>query len=100
MRMYTSYSGMRSTGGATAPSLKTFRGCVFAGTPSLCTLMQLHVRVVIRESPAPLLLGEPGVEARRDEPVRALLLLRRAYRERVGVLVLRVPGVPAHPAPL
>src|SRR5438876_4932791 len=37
------------------------------------------------------LLGEPGVEPRRHQPVGAFLTLRGAGRERVGVFVLRVP---------
>src|SRR5207249_4303945 len=35
IRMYTSYSGMRCTGGCGAPSGRTLSRCVLAGTPSL-----------------------------------------------------------------
>ena len=35
MRMYTSYKGIRSTGGAVAPSGSTFKKCVLPVTPSL-----------------------------------------------------------------
>src|SRR6267378_3062019 len=83
MRMYTSYSGMRSTGGAAAPSGSTLRKCVFVGTPSLKTLMQLLIRIVVGVAP-------PG----------ALLALRRAGGEDVGVFVLGVPRVALDPAPL
>src|SRR5213592_42189 len=41
IRMYTSYSGMRSTGGADAPSGSRFRKWVLAATPSLGTLLTL-----------------------------------------------------------
>src|SRR3990172_8816151 len=99
MRMYTSYSGMRSTAGAAAPSGSRLRKCVFAGTPSLETLMQLLVRIVVSKvSPGPL-LPQPGVEPGRHEPVRALLTLRGADREVVRVLVLRVAGVALDPRP-
>src|SRR3989442_12132330 len=92
---------MRWTGGAAAPSGRTFNRCVLAGTPSLWTLMQLSVRVVIGVGAgARPLPREPRVEARRHEPVRALLTLGCVHRERVGVLVLGMAGVPAHPAPL
>src|SRR2546430_2230549 len=100
MRMYTSYSGMRSTGGAAAPSGSTLRKWVLAGTPSLKTLMQLLIGIVVRVAPAGALLGEPGVERRRDQPVRACLTLRSAGREDVGVFVLRMPRVALDPAPL
>src|SRR5438874_9043021 len=99
MRMYTSYSGMRSTGGAAAPSGNTLRKCVLAGTPSLNTLMQLLIGIVIRVAPAGALLGDPGIEPRRYQPVRAFLTLRSAGREDVGVLVLRVPRVALDPSP-
>src|SRR5437660_771257 len=46
MRMYTSYRGMRSTGGTASPFGSRLRACVFAATPSLATLMQLLVGVV------------------------------------------------------
>src|SRR2546426_1558443 len=65
MRMYTSYNGMRSSGGAVAPSGNTLRKCVLAGTPSLKTLMQLLIGIVVPVTPAGTLLGEPGVEPRR-----------------------------------
>src|SRR2546422_2277556 len=100
MRMYTSYSGMRSTGGAAAPSGSTLRKCVFAGTPSLKTLMQLLIRIVVRVAPPGALLVEPGVEPRRDQPVRAFLTLRGAGGEDVGVFVLCVPRVALDPSPL
>src|SRR2546425_8861344 len=100
MRMYTSYSGMRSTGGAAAPSGSTLRKCVFAGTPSLKTLMQLLIRIVVRVAPPGARLGEPGVEPRRDQPVRAFLTLRSAGGEDVGVFVLCVPRVALDPSPL
>src|SRR5207249_7692866 len=47
IRMYTSYSGMRSTGGADAPSGSRFRKWVLAATPSLETLMQLLIGIVV-----------------------------------------------------
>src|SRR6266850_3355242 len=100
MRMYTSYSGMRSTGGAAAPSGSTLRKCVFAVTPSLKTLMQVLIRIVLRVAPPGALLREPAVEPRRDQPVRALLTLRRAGGEDVGVFVLGVPCMALDPAPL
>src|SRR6266581_6275767 len=91
---------MRCTGGAAAPSGSTFRWCVFAVTSSLKTLMHLLVRIVVDEGAPGALPGEPGVEARGDEAVGPLLALRGALRERVGVFVLGVTGVAAHPAPL
>src|SRR6266545_1615407 len=42
IRMYTSYNGMRSTGGTDAPVGSRFEGCVLAGTPSLDTLLALR----------------------------------------------------------
>src|SRR5216117_949535 len=99
MRMYTSYRGIRSTGGAAAPSGSRFRKCVLTGTPSLKTLIELPIGVVAAVRPPRPLLGEPDVEPRRDEPVGALLALRRADREVVGILVLRVTGVPLDPPP-
>src|SRR5229473_1311425 len=99
MRMYTSYSGIRSTGGGAAPGGSRFRGCVLAVTPSLGTLMQLLVGVVVGVVPPRPLLGEPGVESRRHQSVGALLTLRGALRERIGVFVLGVAGMPTHPAP-
>src|SRR6059036_3483549 len=100
MRMYTSYSGMRSTGGAAAPSGSTLRKCKLADTPSLKTLMQLLIGIVVRVAPAGALLGEPGVEPRRHQPVRAFLTLRRAGGEDVGVFVLGVPRMTLDPSPL
>src|SRR2546422_7060753 len=99
MRMYTSYSGMRSTGGAVAPSGSTLRKCVLAGTPSLKTLMQLLIRIVVGVAPPGPLLSEPGVEPRRYQPVGAVLTLRRARGEDVGVFVLGVPRMALDPAP-
>src|SRR2546422_8517675 len=99
MRMYTSYSGMRSTGGAAAPLGSTLWKCVLAVTPSLKTLMQLPIGVVIAGAPAGALLGEPGVELRRNQAVRTLLTLRGADRQVVGILVLRVAGVALDPPP-
>src|SRR5213594_2483281 len=100
MRMYTSYNGMRSTRGAAAPSGSTLRKCVLAVTPSLKTLMQLLIGIVVAVAPPGALLGEPGVEPRRHQPVRALLTLRRAGCEAVGVFVLRVPRMALDPSPL
>src|SRR6266566_4342929 len=91
---------MRCTGGAAAPSGSTFRWCVFAGTSSLKTLMHLPVRIVVDEGAPCALSREPGVEARGYEAVGPLLPLRGALRERVGVFVLGVTGVAAHPAPV
>src|ERR1051325_9884760 len=99
MRMYTSYRGMRSTGGGAAPFGSRLSACVFAATPSLAMLMQLLVGVVVPIMPVLPLMYEPGVEARWKQAVGALLTLRGAHRERVGVFVLGVAGVPAHPAP-
>src|SRR5437763_15680426 len=99
MRMYTSYNGMRSTGGAVAPSGSTLRKCALAGTPSLKTLMQLLIGIVVRVTPAGVLLGEPGIEPRRHQPVGAVLTLRRAGRARVGGFVLRVPRTALGPTP-
>src|SRR5712691_6157012 len=91
---------MRCTGGAVASSGSTFRWCVFAGTSSLKTLMHLLVRIVGDEGAPRALPGEPGVEARGDESVGPLLALRCALREHVGVFVLGMTGVAAHPAPV
>src|SRR5438477_169242 len=99
MRMYTSYRGMRSTGGTAAPSARRLSACVFAATPSLATLIQLLVGVVVRVPPAGALVCEPGVEPRRHQTVGAILPLRGAVREGVGVFVLRVPRVALDPAP-
>src|SRR3989442_11784658 len=100
MRMYTSYRGMRSTGGAAAPSGSTLRKCVLAGTPSLRTHMQLVIGIVVRIASAGALLGEPGGEPRRYQAVGALLALRGLGGEGVGVFVLRVPRVALDPSPL
>ena len=62
--------------------------------------MQFPVWIVVRVMPAGALLFEPRVEAGGDESVGALLALGRADREMVGVLVLGVVAVAAHPAPL
>src|SRR5262249_36914564 len=88
--MYTSYSGMRST--ETDWSEAT--------TWSLGALMQLRVGIEGHKlAPRPL-LREPGVEAGRNQAVGAQLLLGRADRDDVGVFVLHVLVVPAHPAPI
>src|SRR5256886_10251444 len=100
MRMYTSYRGMRSTGGTAGPSARRLSGCVFAATPSLATLIQLLVGVVVRVPRAGPLVCEPGVEPRRYQAVGALLTLRGAGREGVGVFVLRVSRAALDPAPL
>src|SRR5438046_9093534 len=99
MRMYTSYRGMRSTGGAAAPSGSTLRKCVLAGTPSLKTLMQLLIGIVVRIAPAGALLGEPGVGPRRYQAVGALLALRSLWGEAVRVVVLRGARVALDPEP-
>src|SRR2546422_484225 len=72
---------------------------VLPGTPSLKTLIELPIGIVAAVRPPRPLLGEPDVEPRRDEPVGALLALRRTDREVVGILVLRVTGVPLDPPP-
>src|SRR5437764_12982120 len=100
MRMYTSYRGMRSTGGTAAPSARRLSVCVFAATPSLATLIQLLVGVVVRVPRAGPLVCEPGVAARRHQAVGAGLTLRGAAREGGGVFGLRVSRVARHPAPL
>src|SRR5712671_2875242 len=62
IRMYTSYSGMRSTV-TDASAGNRFEGCVFAGTPSLFGVpMQLLVGIEIQIFAAGALLREPGVE--------------------------------------
>src|SRR5689334_13032391 len=91
---------MRSAGGTDAPSGSTFRKCVLAATPSLGTLMQLLIGIVVGVPPARPPLCQPGIEARRQETVGALLALGGADREVVGVLVLGVVVVAAHPAPV
>src|SRR5437867_3159717 len=100
IRMYTSYSGMRSTGGADAPSGSRFRKWVLAATPSLETLMQLLIGIVVGVLPARPSLCQPRVEAGRHESVGTLLTLGGADREVVGVLVLGVVVVATHPPPL
>src|SRR3989442_9737788 len=100
MRMYTSYSGMRSMGGAATPSGSTLRKCALADTPSLKTLMQLLIGIVVPEAPPGALLGEPGVEPRRHQPVRAFLTLRGPGGEDVGVFVLPMPRMTLDPLPL
>src|SRR6185436_165772 len=99
MRMYTSYNGMRSTGAA-VPSGATFSGCVFATTPSLGELTDLPIWIVLREAASRAFLPQPIVEAGRHQAVGALLQLGGAHRERIGVLVLGVVGMTAHPLPL
>src|SRR5213594_1951060 len=99
IRMYTSYRGIRSTGGAAAPSGSTFRKWVLAGTPSLNTLMQLPVGVVPGVRPAGPLLRQPRVEPGRHQTVGALLALGGPDGEVIRVLVLRVTGVALDPAP-
>src|SRR5256885_15442428 len=99
MRMYTSYNGMRSTGGAVAPSGNTLRRCLLAAPPSLKPLMQLLIGIVVRIAPAGALLGEPGVEPRRYQAVGAFLALRSLCGEAVRVLVLRVARVALDPSP-
>src|SRR6266511_1098078 len=97
--MYTSYRGMRSTGGADAPSGSTFRIWVLAATPSLKTLIELPIRIVADVRPPRPPLGEPRVESRRHEAVGALLALRGADRQVVGILVLGVARVAFDPPP-
>src|SRR6059036_340462 len=99
MRMYTSYNGIRSTGGAVAPSGSTFRKCVLLGTPSLKTLMQLLVGIVIAVVSARARPRQPRVELRRDQTVGALLGRGGTDGEVVGVFVLRVACVSFDPAP-
>src|SRR5690348_4232984 len=99
MRMYTSYRGMRSTGGGAAPSPSTFRKWVFADTPSLARLMHLPIGVVRGVLAAGPLLGQPGIEARRHQAVGALLPLGGSGGDGVGVFVLGVPGMAFDPAP-
>src|SRR5207249_2733114 len=100
IRMYTSYSGMRSTGGADAPSGSRFRKWVLAATPSLETLMQLLIGIVVGVLPARPSLRQPRVEPGRHESVGTFLTLGGADREVVGVLVLGVVVVATHPPPL
>src|SRR5256884_8197774 len=100
MRMYTSSRGMRSTVGTASPFGSRLRACVFAATPSLATLIQLLVGVVVPITPARPLVYEPGVEAGWYQAVGALLALRRAGGEGVGVFVLRVSRMALDPSPL
>src|SRR5260370_8617377 len=51
MRMYTSYSGIRSTGGGAAPGGSRIRRCPLAVTPSLGTLTQLLLAALGGEWP-------------------------------------------------
>src|SRR5256712_13219165 len=97
MRMYTSYRGIRSTGGAAAPSGSRFRKCVLPGTPSLKTLIELPIGIVAAVRPPRPLLGEPDAEPRRAEPVGALLALRPTDPTVFGILVLSVTGRPHAP---
>src|SRR2546426_9170875 len=100
IRMYTSYSGTRpGCCGAGASSGRMFRRCVFAGTPSLDMLMHVPVGVVVGIPARRAVARQPGVEARREEAVRALLALRRPGREVVGVFVLRMTRVAFDPVP-
>src|SRR5689334_2850872 len=99
IRMYTSYRGIRSTGGGVAPSARTFRKWVLAGTPSLARLMDLPVGIVVGIETARALMLEPGVEPGRHQPVGSLLAFRGPDREIVGVFVLGVARVPLDPAP-
>src|SRR3989440_714508 len=100
IRIYTSYSGTRSTGATDAPVGTRFKKCVLAATPSLGTLMQVEIGIVVGVLPPPPPRGQPGIEAGRYEPVGALLALGGAEGEVVGVLVLGVVVVAADPAPL
>src|SRR5437867_1140656 len=81
MRMYTSYNGMRSTGGAAAPSGSTLTKWVLAGTPSLKTLMQLLIGIVVAVAPAGALFGDPG----GDRPGQGHLVVGRLWRGFVEV---------------
>src|SRR3989454_5277494 len=100
IRMYTSYSGTRSgCGGGGASSGSVFRRCVLAGTPSLDALMDVPVGVVVGVPARRAVAREPGVEARCEQAVRALLALRRTGCEVVGVFVLRMPRVALDPVP-
>src|SRR5439155_1571428 len=85
MRMYTSYSGMRSTGGAAAPSGNTLRKCVLAGTPSLNTLMQLLIGIVIRVAPAGVLSLTSDPFQGSDRPGAGHLVVGRLWRGFVEV---------------
>src|SRR5690348_5858017 len=61
--------------------------------------MKIPVGVVVGVAPAGALLRQPRVEPRRHQAVGALLLLRGAGGEVVGVFVLRVPVMAANPMP-
>src|SRR5438105_11726579 len=98
--MYTSYNGMRSTAGTAAPSVSTLAGCVFAATPSLLVLMQLLVRIEGDVLAAGALLGKPRIETRGNQAVGTLLVFRGTHRHEVGVFILDVLVVAAHPAPI
>src|SRR6267378_4096180 len=62
MRMYTSYSGIRSTRTG-VPSADRLEGCVLAATPSLGALMELLVGIEVEKFAAGTLLREPRIEA-------------------------------------
>src|SRR5260370_41010757 len=91
---------MRATLRAAAPSGSTFKPCGFAATPSLKTLIELPIGVVVAVAPPRPLLREPAVEPRGDESVRARLTLGGPHREGVRVFVLRIPAVAPDPGPL
>src|SRR6266550_1676515 len=91
MRMYTSYSGIRSTG---------TDGSAASRWSLLAPLMQLLVGIEVHVFAARPLLREPGIEAGGNQTVGPLLLVGGADRERVGILVLDVLVVAADPAPL
>src|SRR6266540_6042146 len=91
MRMYTSYSGIRS---------RESDGSAAARWSLLTSLMQLLVGIEVHVFAAGALLREPGVETGRNQAVGALLLLSGADREGVRILVLDVLVVAADPAPL
>src|SRR5258705_5465878 len=91
MRMYTSQSGIRSTG---------TDGSAASRWSLLAPLMQLLVGIEVQVFAARPLLREPGIEAGRNQPVGPLLLIGGADRERVRILVLDVLVVAPDPAPL
>src|ERR1051325_8971361 len=62
--------------------------------------MQLLVGIEVQKLAARVLLREPGVEARRDQAVGALLLVGGADGDDVSVFILHVLVVPADPAPV
>src|SRR2546423_7921033 len=82
---------MRSTGSA---------GSAAARWSLPAALMQLLVGIEVHILAARPLLREPGIEAGWNQAVGALLLIRGADRERVGILVLDVLIVSPDPAPL